>query len=279
MTQRRAARAGDQLWRAGAAGSRASGPGLRALGRRARRDRVAAYLPNAPRGPGRPSWRPPASGAVWTSCSPDFGASSVIDRFRADRAQGAHRGRRLRLRRPAVRPHPRGSRPSPRRCPAWRLWSPWTTSAAPRRPACPRASASSAGTSWPPAPGTIAGAAGPLEFEEVAVSRTRCGCCTPRAPPACPSPSCTGTAGIVLEHLKALCLHQDLTAGDVFFWYTTTGWMMWNYLVGGPAGRDHDRAVRRQRHLPGHRRAVGPGGPAPRFSYFGTGAPLPARPA
>jgi acetoacetyl-CoA synthetase len=39
--------------------------------------------------------------------------------------------------------------------------------------------------------------------------------------------------GIVLEHLKALCLQQDLGAGDVFFWYTTTGWMMWNYLAGG----------------------------------------------
>jgi len=37
----------------------------------------------------------------------------------------------------------------------------------------------------------------------------------------------------VLEHLKALCLQQDLGAGDVFFWYTTTGWMMWNYLAGG----------------------------------------------
>ena len=42
-----------------------------------------------------------------------------------------------------------------------------------------------------------------------------------------------GHGGIVLEHLKALCLHQDLGAGDVFFWYTTTGWMMWNYLAGG----------------------------------------------
>ncbi|MFY9932799.1 MAG: AMP-binding protein, partial [Streptosporangiaceae bacterium] len=39
--------------------------------------------------------------------------------------------------------------------------------------------------------------------------------------------------GIVLEHLKALSLHQDLHPGDVFTWYTTTGWMMWNYLAGG----------------------------------------------
>ena len=37
--------------------------------------------------------------------------------------------------------------------------------------------------------------------------------------------------GILLEHLKALGLHHDLQPGDRFFWFTTTGWMMWNYLV------------------------------------------------
>ncbi|MEU6323824.1 acetoacetate--CoA ligase [Streptomyces sp. NPDC047009] len=39
--------------------------------------------------------------------------------------------------------------------------------------------------------------------------------------------------GIVLEHLKSLRLHNDLGPGDTFFWFTTTGWMMWNFLVGG----------------------------------------------
>lgn len=42
-----------------------------------------------------------------------------------------------------------------------------------------------------------------------------------------------GHGGIVLEHLKALALHCDLSEGDRFFWFTTTGWMMWNFLVGG----------------------------------------------
>ncbi len=42
-----------------------------------------------------------------------------------------------------------------------------------------------------------------------------------------------GHGGILLEHLKKLNLHSDLSAGDRFFWYTTTGWMMWNFLVGG----------------------------------------------
>ena len=44
-----------------------------------------------------------------------------------------------------------------------------------------------------------------------------------------------GHGGILLEHLKTLGLHWDLAPGDRFFWFTTTGWMMWNYLVSGPA--------------------------------------------
>jgi acetoacetyl-CoA synthetase len=48
-----------------------------------------------------------------------------------------------------------------------------------------------------------------------------------------PKPIMHGHGGVVLEHLKALALHQDLTGSDTFFWYTTTGWMMWNYVVGG----------------------------------------------
>ena len=48
-----------------------------------------------------------------------------------------------------------------------------------------------------------------------------------------PKPIVHGHGGIVLEHLKALALHLDLGPEDVFFWYTTTGWMMWNFLAGG----------------------------------------------
>jgi len=42
-----------------------------------------------------------------------------------------------------------------------------------------------------------------------------------------------GHGGVVTEHLKVLTLHQDLRRDDRFFWFTTTGWMMWNYLVSG----------------------------------------------
>jgi acetoacetyl-CoA synthetase len=50
-----------------------------------------------------------------------------------------------------------------------------------------------------------------------------------------PKPIVHGHGGILLEHLKMLALHQDLGPGDRFFWFSTTGWMMWNYLMSGPA--------------------------------------------
>ncbi len=48
-----------------------------------------------------------------------------------------------------------------------------------------------------------------------------------------PKPIVHGHGGILLEHLKALGLHLDLRPGDRFFWYTASGWMMWNFLVSG----------------------------------------------
>ncbi len=42
-----------------------------------------------------------------------------------------------------------------------------------------------------------------------------------------------GHGGIVVEHMKALRLHHDFGPGERFFWFTTTGWMMWNYLISG----------------------------------------------
>jgi acetoacetyl-CoA synthetase len=50
-----------------------------------------------------------------------------------------------------------------------------------------------------------------------------------------PKPIVHGHGGILLEHLKALALHLDLRPGDKFFWFTTGGWMMWNFLVSGLA--------------------------------------------
>lgn len=38
--------------------------------------------------------------------------------------------------------------------------------------------------------------------------------------------------GCLMEHMKALMLHQNVKSGDRYFWYSTTGWMMWNYALG-----------------------------------------------
>lgn len=49
------------------------------------------------------------------------------------------------------------------------------------------------------------------------------------------APKCIvhGGGGTLLQHAKELILHGDLRRDDVFFYFTTTGWMMWNWLVSG----------------------------------------------
>jgi acetoacetyl-CoA synthetase len=50
-----------------------------------------------------------------------------------------------------------------------------------------------------------------------------------------PKPIVHGHGGVLVEHTKVLALHHDLGPGDRFFWFSTTGWMMWNYMVSGLA--------------------------------------------
>ena len=42
-----------------------------------------------------------------------------------------------------------------------------------------------------------------------------------------------GHGGALLEHLKLLAFHLDIKEGDRFFWFSTTGWIMWNIVVSG----------------------------------------------
>ena len=46
-----------------------------------------------------------------------------------------------------------------------------------------------------------------------------------------PKPIVHGHGGILVEHVKTMALHNDVSAGDRFHWYTTTGWVMWNLNV------------------------------------------------
>ena len=63
--------------------------------------------------------------------------------------------------------------------------------------------------------------------------------------------------GILLEHLKMLHLHLDAQAGDRLFWFTTTGWMMWNFIVSGLLTEATILLYDGSPGLSGHGRAVG----------------------
>jgi len=60
----------------------------------------------------------------------------------------------------------------------------------------------------------------------------RCGSCTRPERPACQGDR-PRHAGVLLEMLKGVHLHRDIGPEDRFFWYTTTGWIMWNVQVSG----------------------------------------------
>src|SRR5262249_35449882 len=49
-----------------------------------------------------------------------------------------------------------------------------------------------------------------------------------------PKPIMHGHGGILLEQLKLQTFHMDMRAGDRMFFFTTAGWMMWNFLVSSP---------------------------------------------
>jgi acetoacetyl-CoA synthetase len=196
--------------------------GLRALGV-GRGDRVAAYVPNIPEA--LVAFLATASlGAVWSSCSPDFGAPSVIDRFTQIEPKVliavdgyAYNGRRFD--RSAVVRDIQASLP--------------TLEATVTIPyldleAGPIGSGEGRAIRY----ADLRRAGEPLGFEEVPFDHPLW-ILYSSGTTGLPKPIVHGHGGIVLEHLKALTFHQDLGPGDVFFWYTTTGWMMWNYLIGG----------------------------------------------
>ncbi|HEY3982034.1 MAG TPA: acetoacetate--CoA ligase [Streptosporangiaceae bacterium] len=194
--------------------------GLRALGV-GRGDRVAGYLPNAPEAV-IALLASASLGAIWTACSPDFGAHSVIDRF-------AQTAPRVLI---AVDGYAYGGKNFDRRAEVAQI-----AAALPGLEALVTIDYLGAGRPESAVPGIGwddlgAGAAAGLEFEEVPFEHPLWVLYS-SGTTGLPKPIVHGHGGIVLEHVKMLGLHQDLSAADVFLWYTTTGWMMWNYLVGG----------------------------------------------
>ena len=193
--------------------------GLKALGV-TKGDRVAAYLPNIPEA--IIGLLATASiGAIWSSCSPDFGPASVIDRFAQITPKVLFAVERYRY----------GGKQFDRSKAVADIAAALPGLAAVivaggHREAAGPAPQTLAFDSLPGAPGAA------LEFEAVAYGHPLWVLYS-SGTTGLPKAIVHSHGGIVQEHLKALCLHQDLDAGDVFFWYTTTGWMMWNFLAGG----------------------------------------------
>jgi len=196
--------------------------GLKALGV-GRGDRVAAYLPNCPEAV--VAFLATASlGAVWSSCSPDFGASSVIDRVKqiGPKVLIACDGYRY-----GGKDHDRTEIVARLR---EELPSLGATVVLPYLTDGPGAGAFDGAVAWDDLLSEDAGAA--LRFEPVPFEHPLWVLYS-SGTTGLPKAIVQGQGGILMEHLKKNSLHHDLGSSDRFFWYTTTGWMMWNLLVGG----------------------------------------------
>ncbi|MBU7600141.1 acetoacetate--CoA ligase [Streptomyces sp. P38-E01] len=180
-------------------------------------DRVCGYVPNIPQAV--TAFLAAATvGAVWTSTAPDFGARSVLDRFQQVEPVVLF----------TVDGYRYGGKTHDR-----------TQTVAELREGLPTLRA----TVHIPLLGTAA-PEGALEwadltaadiepvFEQVAFDHPLWVLYS-SGTTGLPKAIVQSQGGILLEHLKQIGLHCDLGPGDRFFWFTSTGWMMWNFLVSG----------------------------------------------
>jgi acetoacetyl-CoA synthetase len=192
--------------------SRVAG-GLRRLGV-GKGDRVAALLPNIAEAV-IALLATASIGAVWSSCSPDFGERSVVDRFAQIEPTVLI----------AVDGYRYNGKDYDRRDVLTKV-----TAALPSLKAVVGVRGASGTIGWEELSGD--GMDGKDEFEEVGFEHPLWVVYS-SGTTGLPKPIMHSHGGIVLEHLKVLSFHMDLRPGDVFAWFTTTGWMMWNFLVGG----------------------------------------------
>ncbi len=198
---------GQWTWDELRANTAAIAAGLRDLGV-GRGDRVAGYLPNVPETVAA-FLACSSIGAVWSSAAPEFGARSVIDRF------GQIEPKVLL----AIDGYRYGGKDFDRRAQVAEIGEAVGTRVV--------RLGYLDGSGWEP--GFLG--SGPLEFEPVPFDHPLWVLYS-SGTTGLPKPIVHGQGGILLEQLKKGGLHLDAQSHDRMFWFSTTGWMMWNFLVG-----------------------------------------------